>query len=101
MASGAAACAFLRWAFSNCAVDIFAVKVVTLVDSSAIVFINIATDVLSACVGVATFASAMVWSFYVSVNKSALACADCALAAYLLVFEVLEDFRVSLNALVK
>ena len=69
--------------------------------SSVIVLVKSTTDVLSACVVVAIFANAIMWSCCISVNNAALACADCTLAAYPLVFQVLEDLRVSLNALVK
>ena len=79
----------------------FAGRVATWVESSAIVFVNIVTNVLSACVAVARFTSAMVWSCCISVNNAALACVDFTLAAYPSVSEVLEDLRVSLNTLVK
>ena len=41
------------------------------------------------------------WSCFIYVNNAALACADYALAAYPLVFEVLEDLNVSLKDLAK
>ena len=56
-----------RRAFYDCSVASFAVRVVTWVDRSAIVFINSATDFLLACVAVARFAIAMMWSCYISV----------------------------------
>ena len=74
-------------------------RVVTWFDSSAIVFVNSATNVLSSCVAVARFSSAMVWSWYISVNNDALVCVDCTLAAYPSVFEVLDYLWFSLNAL--
>ena len=92
---------FLRQALSDCSIARFAVRVATWVDISAIIFINIATGVLSACVDVARFTSAMVWSCCISLNNTALACADFTLSAYPLVFEVLEDLFVSLNAIGK
>ena len=73
-------------------------RIVTRFDSSANIFFNITKKILSACVDVARFASAMLWSCYILVNKAALDCADCILAAYPLVFDVLDDLRVSLNA---
>ena len=79
----------------------FAVRVETWFESSKIAFVNSATEVLLDCVAVARFASARVWSCCISVNSSALACVDCTFAAYPLVFEVLDDLRVSLNALAK
>ena len=62
-------------------------------------FLNIATNVLSACFAVAIFASAVVWYCYISVNNVALACAYFTLVAYPSVFKVLEDLRFSLNDL--
>ena len=52
---------FIR-AFSACAVASFAVSSATWPDSSEIVFVISATDVLSDCVAVTRFASARVWS---------------------------------------
>ena len=88
---------FIRQAFLDCAVMSFAVRVATWLKSSKIVFVNSATEVLLACVAVAIFASARVWSCCISVKISALACAACTFAAYPLVFEVLDDLQVSLN----
>ena len=85
----------------ECFVASFAVRIETWVESSAILFVNSATDVLSACVVVEIFASARVWSCCILVNRAALACADFTFAAYPLVFEVLDDLQVSLNALAK
>ena len=87
--------------FSDCAIASFAVRVVTWDDSSANVFVNSATDVLLDCVLIARFASYMVWSCCISVKNAVLACADCTLAAYPLVFEVLDDLCVYLNTLAK
>ena len=62
-------------------------------------FVRSATNVLLAFVVVAIFASTIVWSCFISVNNASLTCADFTLAAYPLVFKVLEDLRFSLNAL--
>ena len=92
---------FFRRVLLECAVSSFAVRVATWVEIYEIVFANSATEVLSYCVAVAIFARARVWSCCISVNSSTLDCADCKSAAYLLVFEVLDDLWVSLNALAK
>ena len=76
-------------------------RVETWVESSVIFFVNSSNDVLSACVAVAIFANAMVWSQCILVNNAALACTDCTLAEYASVLEVLDDLRVYLNALAK
>ena len=91
----------LGWGLLNCAVTSFAVKVVVWVESSVIVFVNNSTAVLLACVASERFASAIVWSWCVSVKNAVLTCVDCILATYPLVFEVMYDLRVSLNALAK
>ena len=77
------------------------VRVETWVEISAIVFVNSATNVMSAFVDVAIFYTAMVWSCCILVKNFALACADFTLAAYPSVFEVLDYLRFSLNTLVK
>ena len=69
--------------------------------SCAIVLVKSGTDVLLDCVVVAIFDNAIVWSCCVNVNNAALPCVDFAFSTYPLVFEVLEDLRVSLNALMK
>ena len=51
---------FFILTFSTCAVASFAVSSATWLESSKIVFVISATDVLSACVAVARFASAWV-----------------------------------------
>ena len=51
----------------------FAVRVVTWDDSSAIVFVKIATNVLLDCVSVTRFASAMLCSCCISANNAAFA----------------------------
>ena len=56
-------------------------RVATWLDSSDIVFVTSATDVLSACVAVARFASARVWSCCISVKSAALDCAACMFSA--------------------
>ena len=61
---------------------IFAVRLVTWDDSSAIVFVNSAINFLSDCVAIARFASAMVWYCCILVNNAVLDCEDCTLAAY-------------------
>ena len=53
---------FFRRSFSDCDVSSFAVRVATWLDSSEIVFVNNATEVMSYFVAVAIFASARVWS---------------------------------------
>ena len=70
-------------------------------DISAIVFINSTTDVLSACVSVVRFFSATVWSCCILVNNATLACVYCTFDAYPSLFEILNDIRVSLNALAR
>ena len=92
---------FFRRAFLECAVDSFTVRVATWVDISDIVFVNIATEVLSDCVAVARFASTRVWSYCILVNSTALDCDDFTFSAYPLVFRVLDDLWVTLNALAK
>ena len=87
---------FIR-AFLACDVASFVVRWAIWLDSSDIVFVISATDVLSDCVAVARFASTRVWSFCVSVKSSALAYAACMFSAYPLVFEVLDDLQVSLK----
>ena len=71
------------------------------VESSTIVFVNGATEVLLACVSVARFTSARVWFFYILVKCDVLACVDCTFEAYPSVFKVLDDLWVSLNALLE
>ena len=91
----------LRRVFSDCSVESFAVREVTSIVRSAIVLVKSTTNFLSVCVAVARFANAIVWSCCITVNNAVLACADCTLAAYTLVFEVLEDLRVSLKDIAK
>ena len=81
----------------DCDVASFAVMVATWLDSSEIVFVSRATEVLSSCVAVARFASSRVWSYCISVKSATLACAACTFAAYPLVFEVFDDLWVSLK----
>ena len=76
----------------------FAVRVATWLDSSDIVFVNSATEVLSACVAVARFARARVWYCCILAKRAPLDCVACTFAEYPLVFEVLDDILVSLNA---
>ena len=92
---------FSRREFLDCAVASFVVRSATWLEISEIVFVNSTTEVLSACVAVARFSSATVWSCYNSVKSAALACAVCIFAAYPSVFEVLDDLCVSLKALSK
>ena len=92
---------FLIRAFSACAVARFAVISANWLESSEIVFVSRATDVLSACVAVAIFTSARVWSCCMSVNSSAFAYAACTCAPYPSVLEVLEYLLVSLKARAK
>ena len=92
---------FLIRAFSSCAVVSFAVRWATCIDSSDIVFMRSATDVLSACVAVARFASARVWYYWILVKSATLACAACTCDTQPLVFEVLEGIQVSLKSQVK
>ena len=73
---------FFRHVFSDCAVASFVVRVETWVESSVIVFVDRATNVLSDCVVVARYYSPIVCSFCILVNNAALACADFTLAAY-------------------
>ena len=87
--------------FSDCVVSSFKVRVETWVESSAIVFVNSATNVLLDCVYVARFSSTRVWSCCILVKNTALAYAYCTFAAYPLVFEVLDDLWVYLNSLSK
>ena len=84
-------------AFSACNVASFAVISATWPDSSEIVYVSSATDVLSACVAVTRFASARVCSCCILVKISRFACAACTCAMYPLVLEVLEDLLVSLK----
>ena len=56
-------------AFSDCAVASLVVRVDIWFESSVIVFVNSATNVLSDCVAVARFASARVWYCYILVNS--------------------------------
>ena len=72
-----------------------------MLDSSKIVFVNSVTEVMSACVAVARFASTRVWSCCILVKSAALAFADCRFAAYPSVFEVLDGLQVSLKARAK
>ena len=88
-------------AFSACAMVSFAVSSTTWLESSEIVFVSSATNVLSACVAVARLASAWVWYCCISVNSSAFACAACTCATYLSFLEVFEDILVSLKARAK
>ena len=90
-----------RRAFSECAVASFAVRIATWIESSEIAFVNSTTKVLSACVAIARFASASVWSLCILVKSATLACAGCTFAAYPLVFEVMHYISVSFIALVK
>ena len=100
--AGAKRCPDLfRQVFSDYAVASFAVGVFTSDDSFAIAFVNSATNVISACVAVVRFASAMVWSCCILVNNAALVSAYFTLAAYPLVLEVLYYLWISLNALLK
>ena len=92
---------FSSQAFLDCAVASFTVRLATWLDSSDIVFVSSKTDVMSDCVAFARFASARVWSCCISVKSSALACAACMFAAHPLVFEVLEDLRVSFKDIAK
>ena len=87
--------------FLECAVLSFAVRVETWVESSVIVFVNSATQVLLACVTVSIFTSTRVWFYCISVNSAALTCEDCTFDAYPLVFKVLNDLWVFLNDLAK
>ena len=97
--AGAKQCpVFFRRTFSNFAVTIFVFRVANFLKSSEILFVNSATEVLSACFAVTRFASTRVWSCCILVKSAALAYADCTCAAYTLVFEVLDDIWVSLNA---
>ena len=89
---------FFRRAFLDCAVAVFVVRVATWLESSEIFFVNSATNVMSACVAVTSFDSVRVWSCCISVKSAALACTACTFSAYPLVFEVLDDLQVSLNA---
>ena len=89
---------FFRQALLDCAVASFVVRVATWLDISDIVFVNSVTDVLSACVAVARFTSARVWSCCLLVKSATLDCEACTIDAYPLVFEVLDDLLVSLNA---
>ena len=77
---------FSRREFLDCAVASFAVRLATWLEISEIVFVNSTTEVLSACVAVARFSSATVWSCYNSVKSAALACGVCIFAAYPSVF---------------
>ena len=72
---------FFSRELSDCAVASFAVRLETWIDSSDIVFVGSATDVLSYCVAVARFASARVWSYCISVKSAALDCAAFTFAA--------------------
>ena len=66
-------------------------RVFTLDDSSAIVFVNSATNIISDFVAIVRVASAMVWSSCILVNNAPLARADFTLAEYPSVLEVLDD----------
>ena len=88
---------FIR-TFSACVVASFAVSSATWLDSSETVFVRSVTDFLSACVAVARFASARMWSCCISAESYAFACAACTCATYSSVPEVLEDLLVSLKA---
>ena len=89
---------FFSQEFLACAVASFAVWVATWLDSSDIVFVSSATDVMLACVPVARFASTRVCSCCTLVKSAALACAACTFAAQPSVFQVLDDLWVSLKA---
>ena len=82
-------------------VSSFAVRVAAWLDSYEIVFVNSATKVMSEFVAVAIFASARVWSHCILVKSATLACAECTFTAYPSVFEVLDEFWVSLKARAK
>ena len=88
---------FIR-AFLACAVASFSVSSATWLDSSGIVSVISATDVLLACVAVAIFASVRVWSCCILVNSSSFAFAACTCATYPSVLEILEALLVSLKA---
>ena len=90
-----------RRAVSDCAVASFAGRVATWLDISKIIFVNRATEVLSACVSVARFTNARVWSYCISVKSTALACAACTFAEYPAFLEVLDDLWVYLKARAK
>ena len=92
---------FFILSFLACAVASFSVSSATWLDSSKIVFVSSATDVVLACAEVARFASARVWSCCISVNSSAFACAACTCDTHSSVLEVLEDLLVSLKAQAK
>ena len=77
---------FFRWVFLDCAVVSFEAMVATWLDSSEIVFVSSANEVLLAYVAVVRFTSARVWSCYISVKSVALACAACTFAAHTSVF---------------
>ena len=85
-------------AFSACSVARFAVSSANWPDSSEIVFVSSATDVLSACVAVKGFACATVWSCYILVKIYAFSCSACLCATYPSVLEVLEVLLVFLKA---
>ena len=91
---------FIR-VFSACNLASFAVSSATWLDSSEIVFVSSATDVLSACVVVARFASARVWYCCISVNSSAFACALFTCATYPSVLGFLKGLLVSLKVRAK
>ena len=92
---------FFSGAFSDCAVASFADRVATWLDSSEIVFVSSATNVLLAYVSVAIFASARVWSCCILVKSAAMTCAACTFAAYPSVFKFLDDLQVTLKARAK
>ena len=85
-------------AFLACAMASFAVSSATWLESSEIVFVSSANNVLSAYVAVVRFASARVYSCLISVNSYAFACASYMYAIYPLVLEFLEDLLISLKA---
>ena len=92
---------FFRRAFLDCGIASFAVRVATCLENSKIVFVNSAAEVLLACVAVARFASARVWPCCISVKSAALTCVAFTFSEYPLVFKVLADLWVSLNARAK
>ena len=72
---------FFTQAFLACDVASFAVRVATWLDSSDIIFVSSVNVVLLACVAVARFFSARVWSYCILVKIAALDFASCTFAA--------------------